>query len=112
MSESKKAILEANEGKEVTVVLGEGGSSSVFNGILRKEGGGAVAYWTVTSARGIVSQSGTPVPVPETLICFPTEQLGHLIIRLETQEEALKRIQESERDKSSGILNPSGGLAS
>jgi len=113
MSESKQAILEANEGQEVTVVLGDGGGASVFSGVLQKNSNGDAEYWEVLSPRGIVAQAGTPVPVPESLVCFSSGQFGHLIRKLETPEEALAKIQEAKENegrRSSGLVSPNGGL--
>jgi len=114
MSDSKdvkRAILELNVGKQVTVVLGRGGESSVFQGVLQQEEipDKRITYWSILSDRGLVRQGTNTVAVPKTAIYFYTEQFGHLIVRQETEAEALEQIKlEQEMRKSSGLVNPNG----
>ncbi len=110
MCGANQAILQANDGKQVTVVLRGGGNSSVFQGVLRKNTEGE--YWEVMSPRGLVPQGGTQLPIPETLVIFGADRLGHLIVPQETTEQALEKIKKDAADGKSGILGPSGSLLS
>jgi hypothetical protein len=107
----KQAILEANIGRDVTIILKEGGQSNVFQGVLGQEHlPDGLSYWVLISPRGIVRQHGTPVPVPETQVMFPTDQLSHIVVKMETAEEALEKIQKGEQDEGSKLVGPDGGM--
>lgn len=103
----KNGILESHIGKEVTAVLGEG-QMSIFSGTLQKELIDGGSCWVLVSERAMARQGGTPVPVPETKIFFATEQLSHLVVRQETAEEALEKLQQEE----SSIIGNRGRILS
>lgn len=111
----KRAILEAHIGAEVTAVLGGGGQSGVFQGVLQKEileMEGSVDAWVIVSPRGLVRQGGTPTVIPKTKVFFSADQLGHLLARQETQEEAIEKIkkEEAEADTKARLVAPGGRI--
>lgn len=109
---NRNALLESLIGKDVTVIL-DSAQNSVFQGVLSRETvPGTEGYWVITSPRGAAQQGAQVVVVPETKIFFFAENLRHVVVRQETEQEAadaLAEEQEKADKKKSSLIAPNGG---
>lgn len=103
----KRAMLGEHVGKDVTVIL-DATQNNVFQGLLRRMRLSVGECWVITAPRGAMPRGHEVVPIPETEIYFVAEDLKHIVVPQETEEEAAERI-EAENNGQSMIFTPGGG---
>jgi len=109
---ARSALLEAHLGQDITVIL-DSPQNSVFQGVLSQETvPGTDGFWVITSPRGAAQRGHQVVAVPETKIFFFAEDLKHIVVRQETEQEAadaLAEEQEEAKKQKSSLVGPDGG---
>jgi hypothetical protein len=105
----KQAMLSEHVGKIVTVIL-DASQNNVFQGVLgwrHLSGAEEKGCWVITAARGIAQRGPEVIAIPETEIFFVAEDLKHIVVPKETEEEAAARIEAE--NKEGIIISPGGG---
>jgi hypothetical protein len=108
----KCSLLEAHLGQDITVIL-DSPQNNLFQGVLSQETvPGTDGFWVITSPRGAMQRGHQAIVVPETKIFFLAEDLKHIVVRQETEQEAadaLAREQDEAKKQKSRLVGPDGG---